>query len=133
MTTPIDDFLALNELTHQQIERYFSKLPKYRGRYYVQMRAIICRELRNKGLTLTRISELVFGTPERHDQVIYYIKRYQDIPEVGFIFMNHKIWIREGLYPMTSYTDTSRKAEADEYTKTGYVKVYFTDLKLEKL
>jgi hypothetical protein len=131
MITPIDEFKIKHE--NKDVKIYFSKLPRYRGKYYVQMKALVCRSLRSKGMSLERIAEIVLGDKKHHVTVLHYLKNYRDIAQVEFISENYKAWIKEGLYPITIINDTYRKDKSLEGNKTGYIRYYSSDLKLEKL
>jgi predicted transcriptional regulator len=131
--TPIDEFFKASELSDTALTNYFSKMPKYRGRFYVQMKALVARELRKKGYTLERISRILFSNSDRHDTVIYYLRSYRDIAEVDEIKSNYKQWIREGIYPKTEQINTMIKDPDCLPNEIAYLRVSRTDLKLERL
>jgi predicted transcriptional regulator len=133
MITPIDEYLATAELSDTALSNYFGKMPKYRGRFFVQMKALVARELRNKNYTLERISRILFSNSDRHDTVIYYLRTYRDIAEVDEIKANYKQWIREGIYPKTEQINTMIKDPDCLPNEVGYLRVSSTNLKLEKL
>jgi predicted transcriptional regulator len=133
MITPIDEYLATAELSDTALSNYFSKMPKYRGRFFVQMKALVARELRNKNYTLERISRILFSSSDRHDTVIYYLRTYRDIAEVDEIKANYKQWIREGIYPKTEQINTMIKDPYCLPNEVAYLRVSSTNLKLEKL
>jgi hypothetical protein len=133
MTTPIDEYLATAELSDTALSNYFGKMPRYRGRFFVQMKALTARELRNKNYTLERISRILFSNSGRHDTVIYYLRTYRDIAEVDEIKANYKQWIREGIYPKTKQINTMIKDPYCLPNEVAYLRVSSTNLKLEKL
>jgi hypothetical protein len=133
MITPIDEYLATAELSDTALSNYFGKMPKYRGRFFVQMKAVVARELRNKNYTLERISRILFSNSDRHDTVIYYLRTYRDIAEVDEIKANYKQWIREGIYPKTKQINTMIKDPYCLPNEVAYLRVSSTNLKLEKL
>jgi predicted transcriptional regulator len=133
MITPIDEYLATAELSDTALSNYFGKMPRYRGRFFVQMKALVARELRNKNYTLERISRILFSSSDRHDTVIYYLRSYRDIAEVDEIKANYKQWIREGIYPKTKQINTMIKDPYCLPNEVAYLRVSSTNLKLEKL
>jgi hypothetical protein len=133
MNTPIDEFFKTAELSDTALSNYFGKMPRYRGRFFVQMKAVMARELRKKGYTLERISRILFANPDRHDTVIYYLRTYRDIAEVDEIKANYKQWIREGIYPKTEQINTMIKDPYCLPNEVAYLRVSSTNLKLEKL
>jgi predicted transcriptional regulator len=133
MITPIDEYLATAELSDTALSNYFGKMPRYRGRFFVQMKAVVARELRNKNYTLERISRILFSSSDRHDTVIYYLRSYRDIAEVDEIKANYKQWIREGIYPKTKQINTMIKDPYCLPNEVAYLRVSSTNLKLEKL
>jgi hypothetical protein len=133
MITPIDEYLATAELSDTALLNYFGKMPRYRGRFFVQMKALVARELRNKNYTLERISRILFSNSDRHDTVIYYLRSYRDIAEIDEIKANYKQWIREGIYPKTIQINTMIKDPDCLPNEVAYLRVSSTNLKLEKL
>jgi hypothetical protein len=133
MRTPIDEYLATAELSDTALSNYFGKMPKYRGRFFVQMKALVARELRKKGYTLQRISEIIMGRANGHDVVIHYLKNYTDQIEVDYIRNNYKTWIREGIYPKSERLITKEKDPYCLPNEVAYLRVSSTNLKLEKL
>jgi predicted transcriptional regulator len=133
MITPIDEYLATAELSDTALSNYFGKMPRYRGRFFVQMKALVARELRNKNYTLERISRILFSSSDRHDTVIYYLRTYRDIAEVDEIKANYKQWIREGIYPKTEQINTMIKDPYCLPNEVAYLRVSSTNLKLERL
>jgi hypothetical protein len=133
MITPIDEYLATAELSDTALSNYFGKMPRYRGRFFVQMKALVARELRKKNYTLERISRILFSNSDRHDTVIYYLRTYRDIAEVDEIKANYKQWIREGIYPKTKQINTMIKDPYCLPNQVAYLRVSSTNLKLEKM
>jgi hypothetical protein len=133
MRTPIDEYLATAELSDTALSNYFGKMPKYRGRFFVQMKALVARELRKKGYTLQRISEIIMGRSNGHDVVIHYLRNYTDHVEVDYIRNNYKAWIREGIYPKSERLITKEKDPYCLPNEVAYLRVSSTNLKLEKL
>ena len=102
--TPIDEFLSQRELSNEVIKAYFSKMPRYRGQFYVQMKVFVSRDLRSQGLTLVQISEIIYGNPNRHDTIIHHLKHYRDIVDADIVKSNYKQWILQGVYPKSVNT-----------------------------
>jgi predicted transcriptional regulator len=116
-----------------EIENYFKKLPKYRGRFFVQMKALVARDLREQKYGVQHIAYILFNSWNRHDVVIYYLRSYRDIAEVDEIKANYKQWIREGIYPKTKQINTMIKDPYCLPNEVAYLRVSSTNLKLEKL
>jgi hypothetical protein len=104
ITTPIDEFLSQRELSNEVIKAYFSKMPRYRGQFYVQMKVFVSRDLRSQGLTLVQISEIIYGNQNRHDTIIHHLKHYRDIVDADIVKSNYKQWILKGVYPKSINT-----------------------------
>jgi hypothetical protein len=52
MNTPIDEFFKTAELSDTALSNYFGKMPRYRGRFFVQMKALMARNLERKATRL---------------------------------------------------------------------------------
>lgn len=83
----------------EQLKDYFSL--KYRGRYYVQMKVIAARVLRDKGYSLPKIATILLNDSRRHETIWHYLNSYQDTDQKELIELNFERWIQLGLYPMS--------------------------------
>jgi len=97
--TPIEHYI----LTHTEIEiedlsAYFN-CPKYRGKYFAQMKKEVCKFLKLKGLTNTRIASII-GYPQ-HSMVTLALNYHTDIEKenLDIIRENWQTWVRVGIYP----------------------------------
>jgi hypothetical protein len=133
MITPIDEYLATAELSDTALSNYFGKMPRYRGRFFVQMKAVVAHELRKKGYTLQRISEIIIGRKNGHDVVLHWLKKHKEQPGKDYIRNNYKTWIREGIYPKSERLITKEKDPYCLPNEVAYLRVSSTNLKLEKL
>ncbi len=86
------------EIGYYEIELYFRK--KYRGQFYVDMKVCAAKYLRDNGLTLERIAEIIYGKKERHDTIHLFLKRDIELLD-NDVVCKWKEWIFEGLYPYT--------------------------------
>jgi hypothetical protein len=130
ITTPIDEFLSQRELSNEVIKAYFSKMPRYRGQYYVQMKVCVSKWLRSQGLTLASISGIIYGNPNRHDTILHHLKHYRDIVDADIVKSNYKQWILQGLYPKSKHV---HKKIEDPFYGGGKVQVNETKLVLERM
>ena len=83
----------------EQLKDYFSL--KYRGRYYVQMKVIAARVLRDKGYSLPKIATILLNDSRRHETIWHYLNSYHDTDQKELIELNFERWISLGLYPMS--------------------------------
>ena len=99
--TPIEHYI----LTHSEIEiedlRAYFNCPKYKGKYFAQMKKEVNRHLRKKGLTCEQTSQ-VLGYAN-HSMVSLSLNNHVDVEKnnVEIIRNNWKEWVRYGLYPKT--------------------------------
>lgn len=99
--TPIEYYI----LTHSEIEvedlRAYFNCPKYKGKYFAQMKKEINRHLRKKGLTCDQIAKIMGYA--QHSMVSLSLNNHVDVEKknVDLIRSNWKDWVRYGLYPKT--------------------------------
>jgi arylamine N-acetyltransferase len=105
------------DLTDSEIEEYFRY--KYRGGYYVEMKRQICKVLRSKGYTTSRIGTMLYGSPDRHDAVIHHMKS-KPFHKSTEVQINWRSWIKDKVYPISSeqskYDDKTGAYYRMEYT-----------------
>ncbi len=95
----------ITEPTEDQIRKYFKK--KYRGRFYCQMKEIVTKHLKDKGLMHQDIAEILYGSRTKHDQVSYNLNNkatgvHRDVID------NWKYWIENNKYPISKHVSIER-------------------------
>jgi hypothetical protein len=99
--TPIEHYIIRNtEIEIEDLRVYFN-CPKYRGKYFAQMKKEINRYLKNKGLTNAHIASIVGYA--QHSMVSLSLNNHVDIEKESLytIQYNWKDWVRAGVYPKT--------------------------------
>lgn len=97
--TPIEYYIINNtEIEIEDLRSYFN-CPKYRGKYFAQMKKEVCKFLKLKGLINKNIASIV-GYPQ-HSMVTLALKYHVDIEKesLDIIRENWQMWVRMGIYP----------------------------------
>lgn len=82
------------------------------------MKTCAIKHLRQEGMKVEDIADIVFGNKKQSDDVVYHLKYIQPLKEQQIIEENWQKWIEEKVYPISKKGDYY-----SEFNQKGYFKL----------
>ena len=98
--------MRIDEIELEVIKDYFKGLKRYRGIYYVTLRALVAQEIRKYkwyNFSYREIAEIVLSDPTKTAETQYYCKNFVFNKEAVQKLGNWRTWVISGEYPLTDY------------------------------